>query len=1205
MVNDQNSHDTGDNPDFKEGKDSVVSDITIPDLDNDKASLRVDVADLAKLVKPNRPNVANLEKSVNDLLSIVMNLNSIVTNLQSVVQQQRDDLNNTKARLHESETNLRDHETRITSCEAFEDVGGILASIAEAREFSVACISDATVDGIEKIVQERHGDLNNTNDTNTNAGLKNESEVEARPSGDRPCDDNDNETRPMSHEPVDVADIIASVTKAREISMECISAATAEGLEKITQWTSEYKILFGTVSAGADNMDTKKTGRRDVKNRSAAKSNPDNVQAIRGDIMDTTKKGRGFYNEDYRKTLKARYSSAKRKSSIIFAPDNENQAAMAEIPDMNTSSHIFKIENIGRISKADDWHDSKSSNPLRDAECGKKNNEGSSSLVLNNQCSDQRSLTKSTYAYMSAHVDDAERSGIKTFSADCYSFLAIYSPLKDPFFFFFGFLVFIFQVTFLLLFMISTFKSNGSHDNPVTEMFPTNVKPVVRITQYMAIVSYVIFADASLRDCGKAIEYLPRWNDKSDEDVTLVIFSCVLRFFQGFLATVVALILIITSDDVVEIILNFTAVNFISALDDCAFELARWGKFGLALQEEAMKIENRPIPYCLYMKQTVRCWKLTVIPVGIIMFSGLTFIITMQCNLHWTTKMLRVEFQTSTGLQLYSGCYERDPSVAYNQRYNYKSSSNNNKKGFFGYCKNDSNWILFEDDEPDSSRDPCLIQRDNKLARSGATDNFDVSSTFGEVWFSANGAPLNLYFLDVEDKKCGSFQNDGNCDEELNELGYQYDDGDCCASTCTHPNCGQGGSDSAFGFNGRQGNSFPHCKNPDMKPVTILLNKISSSRNSYYVRKNDSDLDEYYLERGIGFWEEPPLLPFFNVDCDGFNVLSVYIAKTMETKNETIRVPDGARCEISVRNTTDSNNEWDSNPIWWVDYTVYYGSDKTNKIISGYSGDQDLISFKRIPECYFKVLIDSIDISTAYTTHTDSTQSLAWLVNDASNNSKCDNGFLGDRFALGAMYFAAPIIPALEASLDSSENYRNKDNGGTMWISTEQQCRWKCVTCGREGSVSHLRVTSMNLDGTISTYIGLLTGLERIEYDINGLFGTIPSEIGQLMKLTGLDIDYNKLTGNIPSEIGNLVNMIELDLDENELIGTIPTQLGRMIHARQFDLKNNELTGTIPTEIGNCIGMKSLMFDDNNLSGNIPSEIVSLSSLQVLQLGTS
>ena len=66
----------------------------------------------------------------------------------------------------------------------------------------------------------------------------------------------------------------------------------------------------------------------------------------------------------------------------------------------------------------------------------------------------------------------------------------------------------------------------------------------------------------------KAVEQFPRLDRVRGEGTRLVIFSCLLRFIQGFLATSATLLLIITTPNVVEIILNFTAVNYISNLDE-------------------------------------------------------------------------------------------------------------------------------------------------------------------------------------------------------------------------------------------------------------------------------------------------------------------------------------------------------------------------------------------------------------------------------------------------------------------------------------------------------------------------------------------------------------------------------------------------------------------------------------------------------------
>jgi len=53
------------------------------------------------------------------------------------------------------------------------------------------------------------------------------------------------------------------------------------------------------------------------------------------------------------------------------------------------------------------------------------------------------------------------------------------------------------------------------------------------------------------------------------------------------------MLLILTSNTVVDIILNFTAVNFISNLDDYAFCLAFSGKINQTLEDEATRIANR------------------------------------------------------------------------------------------------------------------------------------------------------------------------------------------------------------------------------------------------------------------------------------------------------------------------------------------------------------------------------------------------------------------------------------------------------------------------------------------------------------------------------------------------------------------------------------------------------------------------------------
>ena len=58
----------------------------------------------------------------------------------------------------------------------------------------------------------------------------------------------------------------------------------------------------------------------------------------------------------------------------------------------------------------------------------------------------------------------------------------------------------------------------------------------------------------------------------------------------------VVFLLVVSTHDTLEIILNFTAVNFITDLDNLAFQHARCGIFGPTLKDEARRISHKRLP---------------------------------------------------------------------------------------------------------------------------------------------------------------------------------------------------------------------------------------------------------------------------------------------------------------------------------------------------------------------------------------------------------------------------------------------------------------------------------------------------------------------------------------------------------------------------------------------------------------------------------
>lgn len=174
------------------------------------------------------------------------------------------------------------------------------------------------------------------------------------------------------------------------------------------------------------------------------------------------------------------------------------------------------------------------------------------------------------------------------YPADSYAFISLHGPTTR--YFWFGVMVFAFQMIFLILALLSVFsvkwKTGKVDDNPgeknlFAEILPTEAAPTVRCIQFFSLLSSLIFVDTSIMDIITAVHTFPTFSLVTHKDnVWRMAFSCFLRLLQGLLSLFTSLFLVFSSDDVIDIILNFTALNFISTLDDLAFEFAGSGKYG-------------------------------------------------------------------------------------------------------------------------------------------------------------------------------------------------------------------------------------------------------------------------------------------------------------------------------------------------------------------------------------------------------------------------------------------------------------------------------------------------------------------------------------------------------------------------------------------------------------------------------------------------
>lgn len=663
---------------------------------------------------------------------------------------------------------------------------------------------------------------------------------------------------------------------------------------------------------------------------------------------------------------------------------------------------------------------------------------------------------------------------------DCYSMMALNGPTNGKWedrqsfiYFMFSLLVFFFQILLLgLAFFSGVDWLRGTvpeNDNPgqgfFTHFIPPNANTVTRATQILSLLVFCVFPEASLQDVVTAIQLFP-W--ATSGNFWFLRLSCILRWLQGVLAIASVWLLVMSSETVIDIFLNFTAVNFISSLDDTAFTLAESGVFGPSMKEETLRIIDSKLPSCVDReKKHVWYWKTMAATLIATLGLSLNVIIYQELSDYWVTSTMRVEF-TDKEFRQYSGCFHLNGEAQRDfKRYIY-NSHNDQSNTTIGYCRPHRQWILFDD--INGTSDPCNARdKQTDKVRSAKTDSFDILATFEERWVSSSGTPLDLFFFDSDlgdaDLHCDLAFGDGKCDVQFNSPGYSYDEGDCCAATCFKPNCGRRSQTTVFGDFVYPQIDFPNCTSPDMVPLTIQLNDIKSSRHEDLLYTVDNDYLNDFL-----FIEEEPEKPYFALECNGAPVLTTYIDESMVNNTQTVMVEDGATCFLEVKNNTASNEPIPvlDDPIWLVNYTIFHGDETAVdnewavEILTQHSIDREIVDFKRIPDCYLDKLSNFVENKYIYPTVGIPNKAIDWLVKNDTENSQCEDQKFIERYAATKLVFAT-----------EKEEF----------LSIKNQCTWAPIKCD-EGSIAAIKLEGdwgSNATEGLPSEIGILTNLNRLE----------------------------------------------------------------------------------------------------------------------------
>ncbi|KAL8141186.1 hypothetical protein V2J09_007207 [Rumex salicifolius] len=202
----------------------------------------------------------------------------------------------------------------------------------------------------------------------------------------------------------------------------------------------------------------------------------------------------------------------------------------------------------------------------------------------------------------------------------------------------------------------------------------------------------------------------------------------------------------------------------------------------------------------------------------------------------------------------------------------------------------------------------------------------------------------------------------------------------------------------------------------------------------------------------------------------------------------------------------------------------------------------------------------------------------------------------------------------------------------SSWNKSFPLCEWEGVECDtRHQRVVSLDLSSSNLVGTLSPFIGNLSFLHTLNLSNNFFHDHIPHQVSQLhrlqtlilsknsfvgeipsnsslsLRLRVIDLSSNHLVGRIPSEVALLPNLVDLVLSSNNFIGDIEAiKIGNMSSSLQtLSLSFNHLHGRIPNDIGRLKSLTNLALNNNTLFGIIPTSLFNLSNLEKLDLSAT
>ena len=359
---------------------------------------------------------------------------------------------------------------------------------------------------------------------------------------------------------------------------------------------------------------------------------------------------------------------------------------------------------------------------------------------------------------------------VSSLHEDTFSFIISAPPASSPFVI--GILVCVLKTIFYWLTLGDLMNITNAAAS-ATAKIPPAVEPLVFFAQFFALGIAVltqndmIVALKLLHEgfgCDKAVDAGIR---HAFPFATHKKWLCalILLYFEGILGLLATLFLTITSTTILNVLLNFAAVEFISSLDESVFYLASIGFLGKANRQQAQtiltteyKIPRKPRPM----------YKIGLLVVMILlMITSWLSVAVLQLRGHFAPRSFYVQFDDDirTDLSAHSGVYilADPPNSAASffgevGRFRYVENIPGGR-GKFDYCVAAEAWTFFVD-----GNSPC----DNTLAMAKALNTFDITKTGGSAWSARSEGtglfvPMTHFYLSANCNQDGDCGSKGTC----------------------------------------------------------------------------------------------------------------------------------------------------------------------------------------------------------------------------------------------------------------------------------------------------------------------------------------------------------------------------------------------------------------------------------------------------------